>query len=281
MYNDKESWLSEIKTTAKQFIDRYYAKESPLFETFWQVFALNFKDADPFVQNSAIPSATDISFVQENALDLVTPIVLGTLAEMMVNATPQQLSPHEVEQIIGTAATRYGAKPSLIACLIKNLPVLYKDLLSCDKNISEAVVSTTSPRHYRIWTGGKILVAETLDKYEKHKHKYLFWIDLDSHKNKSSRAPGQQLKPMSIRLLKCLVENLGSPVSLLKIRQTIGDPNATAISPYEIEVISQSLSGLNTFCGSKLSGYYSRTWKRKGLGLDLSFQDKYFLYEKF
>ncbi|MEN6307398.1 MAG: hypothetical protein ABFD91_06540 [Anaerohalosphaeraceae bacterium] len=217
-----------------------------------------------------------------NLVDKDSPVASAIVFEVIRHAFRYgNFSDSNLQSFIGSVASQYGANANLVAHLMRGLPYLYKELSAYDPTHSNTIIANTPTVKFRIWAEGKILVAATLDQYEKHKNKYLFWIDLDSHKNNSLLAPGQQLKPMSIRLLKCLVENLGSPVSLLKIRQTIGDPDATSISKEETEVISQSLSRLNTFCGSKLSSYYSRDWKQKGLGLNISFKDKYFLYERY
>ena len=286
MHIDKDSWLSTTRAIAEKFIEINYSEEAPLFDAFWQAFTFKinavFKAGTigqlTLKQTSQI--ITEISIAKEYALDLMTPIIIGTVTEIMYEMRKKDFSANELEKLIGSAAARQGAKPSLTACLLRNLPKLCNELSSCKENVSEAIVSNSSVSQYRIWTEGSNRVVDSIDKYEKNKMKYLFWIDLDERPYISHITSGSRIGPEALEFLKYLVKSLGQrkPVNNVLIevfKDTIADITGT-----EENRIEQQITKLNAYSNGQFRKYLYGNKFKKGIGLKNSFADKYFLFER-
>jgi len=281
MYLDKDSWLNNIKTVAKKFVENNYLEELPLFDTFWQVFSAKINEAIKSDSAGCLTFEptnqiiTEVSFIKGYSHDFVSPVVALTVAEVLHEMNTKKYSSNKLEDIIHSAATRHGAKPSLTACLIRGLSVLCNEIQACkDNNSNEAIISESPrPSEYRIWTEGKKITLGNIGKYEKNKDKYLLWLDLD--------APAQGLTPKSISLLKHLVENIGTPMSIAYVLRDVFDDKASDDDKEgDINKINQQLVKLETFCKKRFRQYIMEGWPKESLGLNNDFRDKYFLFKR-
>lgn len=297
MHIEKNSWLSAARMVARKFIESNYSEEAPLFDAFWQAFSFKINEAfkagtsGPLTLKQTSQTITEISIAKGYALDLMTPVIIGTITEIMYEMRTRRLSANELERLIGSAAARQGAKPSLTACLIRHLPQLYNELSSCKENVSEAVVSSVPVSRYRIWTAGTSKVVENLDKYEKHKDDYLLWIDIDEKQHVSHRYPRQKLKPMAVKLFRYLVDNFDKPVYLNDIlRDVFEEPTIDDFEEDKVfkvkketlaqDLVEQYLTSIEKFSGNQFRKHLSSRWKQNGLSLRGTFANKYFLFER-
>lgn len=271
-------WLSTVKMFSKNFVSENYPEELSLFDSFWLVFYEKLIDIQAGEQLNLTPSRmviNQISFVSETSLDLVSPVVLSVFAEVMVIVKSKNLTINELEKEIAAIAARHRAKPSLIACLTRSISLLYQELKKID-DTSEAKIYEVLT-HYRIWTAAREEIVESVDKYEKNKSKYLFWIDLDKKQQVSALNPKLKLPAKPVELLHTMVKHIGSPIPLEVLSKEFSQSGE--IEGSDIDNIEQNLSKLHKFCGNNFRQYLFTNHKR-GFGLKDSFRDKYFLFER-
>jgi hypothetical protein len=283
MPQDNKTWLEISRVVAKAFIEESFIKEASLFDVYWDMFSSRMNerlleshgDLPSFEESQKVVS--EIHFAQSSAVDLVTPIILATVAETISTINTKKLSGSKLEKFIGDTAARFGAQPGLAATLLKHLPILCQEALG---GKSDGTVSTPPNNQFKIWTNGESKVVPSIDEYEKRKDNYLFWIDLNEKTHISKFNASRKLSPRSIQLLKCLVEKLGTPIPVGKIlTDAFEDPSSMPIETDEGK-IDQQLSKLNQFCGEQFRQYLFAKWFRNGLGLKDSFADKYFLFSR-
>jgi hypothetical protein len=268
----------------RKIVESNYSEEVVLFDTFWQTFVFKVNEIFKATTNGRLTIKltrqiiTEISFVNNNALDLMTPIIIGTVAEIIFEMRTQKLSASELENVIGKAAARQGAKPSLTACLIRNLPPLCNELSSCNENVGEAVVFKGPGSQYRVWTDGKNMIVNDIEKYKKNKRDYLFWIDL-RERSHTSGINGARIGLQAIKLLMYLIQNLGVSVAKEDVLKNVFDDSRTEVYSTDINNMQQQITKLHKYCGGKFRQYLFSDQK-KGFGLKASFADKYFLFEK-
>lgn len=273
-------WLDHIRKISHKFIEDNFSSEESLFDSFWQAFCFKTESifkADPSGQliiDIKSNIVTDISFAKDCAIDMVTPIVLATVAETMRQVSVKKHSLEQLATLVSKAAAKFGAEPSLTACLEGSLPKLCIDILTCDPNAEQATVSKSPQSQYRIFVNGGTEIVSSIDEYRKDISKYLFWIDLDNKPDKS--AP--RLDPMAINLLKYLVKNIGIRNSITDILRKVYEDTPSNISKSDKEKIAQHLSQLNKYGKEQFLRYTFSDWRNKGLGLKESFFDKYFLF---
>jgi hypothetical protein len=289
MYLDKDPWLNNTKVISKKFIEENYPEEISLFDTFWQVFAIRINEVleSGAVEYPAFTSITntitDISFAKENALDLLTPIVIGVITEVMFGSRAKNLSTVELKKIIGDASVRLGAKPSLTACLMREIPPLYNSLSQYKDNVSEATIRTVTPQ-YTIWTKGTERVVKSIDKFEKNKDKYLFWIDMQAKRNYSHIVPNKYIGQTAAKLLRCLVESLGDRVAVSDVFKQVfaGTKEDNEVTNGIETRIWRQLSNLETLSNNEFLKYlFDPRFTPQGIGLKNDFKEKYFLYQYF
>ena len=282
MPQDELPWLDNTRIITKVFIERHYPNEILLFDIFWETFLsrmhiLHSQSSDDW---STPDIVTNISFAAGNTLDFVTPIVLATLSETLHNINQNKLSTLELDKLIGQSADRYGAKPGLAATLIRHVSALCMELLAVKEGEDEAIVSIAHKPMYRIWSKGISKIVDDISKYEKDRNNYLFWIDLDSHIHISPLKTTRKLRPMAIKLLRCLIDHIGFRLSFEQLLDEVyGDTSDTTTIP-DTGLIGQYLTELHKFCGDRFREYLFTEWKQKGLGLKVSFKPSYFLYER-
>ena len=279
MNQNNESWLNVVQEIAHAFIVEDYNSESALFDPCWEVFAGRIGDLEGTSREDLFESSIiqDISFATSSSQDLVTPIVLATVAETISTINAKKLSGSKLEKFIGDTAARFGAQPGLAATLLKHLPALCKEALG---GKTDGTVSTSPDNQFKIWTNGESKIVQSIDEHEKQKDKYLFWIDLDEKKHVSKLDASRKLSPRSIQLLKCLVEQLGSPIPVGEILIDAFEDSSDIPVATDESRIEQQLSKLHKFCGDQFRQYLFAKWFRNGLGLKDSFADKYFLFSR-
>ena len=277
MQIDKHSWFHSIRTVARQFIEDNYGQESSLFDDFWQAFSFKVEEAldvnhhSPLTLNTASQVITDISFAQSYDIDLVTPVVLPTVAEVLRHIQMETISNDKLQSLIASTARHFGAQASLTACLLRALPPLCHELQSYDPTADESIVTKAPAPQYRIWTEGEKRVAISIEKYEKNKDTYLFWIDLD----KQLEPP---LSPESIKLLRYLIKNVGNRKSVVDILRDVFSDTVGCDEECDRNKITQQLTKLHKYSDKKFRGHLFANWTEHGLGLQDSFKKKYFLF---
>ena len=278
MHEDNKSYLNNTRIIARAFIGRHYPDEAPLFDVFWDTFASRmqlFHSQFPGVwpaPNMTHDIITEVSFAAGGTIDFVTPITLATLSATLYNINRERLSSAELEKLIRQSAAHYGAKPRLTAALVRHISALCMEILTVKAGGNDAVVSAAPKPQYKIWTNGESRIVDSISKYEKHKDDYLFWIDLNETSYVSKKFRNRRLSPRAVKLLKYLIERLGTPVPVEDIMSD--DPEG------DKNKIDQQLSKLNTFCGGRFRKYCFAKWFDKGLGLTTAFAEKYFLFER-
>ncbi len=297
-------WLSRIRKISHKFIKKNFSNEEPLFEVFWQVFCFKIDDmlevdlseqlivdtknnivtnnsfakdmlevdlSEQLIVDTKSHVVIDISFAKDYALDMATPIVLATVAETMRLVNTKKHSYEQLETLISKTAAKFGAMPGLTACLTRSLPKLCMDILTCDPNTEQANVLMSPQSKYRIFVNGGTDIIDSIDEYKKNKSKYLLWIDID-------QKPKSPPDPRAINLLKFLVKNIGIRNSIEEIIREVYEDVPSNISKSDNNKIAQHLSQLNKYGKERFIGYLFDDWRNKGLGLDDSFSNKYFLF---
>ena len=286
MHEDNKSCLNNTRIIARAFIERHYPDEAPLFDVFWETFESRmqlFHSRFPGIwpaPNTAHDIITEVSFAAGSALDFVTPITLATLSATLQNIKRERLSSAELEKLVRQSAARYGAMPGLIAALVRHMPALCMEILTVNVDCDNAVVFAASKPHYRIWTNGESRIVDSISKYVKHKDDYLFWIDLNETSYVSKKFGNGRLTPRAVKLLKYLIERLGTPVPVEDVMRDVFDDIMSDNPEGDKNKIDQQLSKLNKFCGGQFRKYRFDKWFDKGLGLKTSFANKYFLFER-
>ena len=280
-------WLDNIQKTSKIFIENNYMNEVSLFDIFWDIFSSQIHDK--LIQSDVIDSSVDIpkdiltklNFANTAALDMVTPVVLATVAETLRGINTDNLCIEELKRLISRSAACFGAPPGLTASLVSHLPVLFIEILSTQTNISEAHLAKLSVPQYEIWTNGDKMIVDNIDEYEKRKDDYLFWIDLNEKSHVSKIDLNRKITYQTVNFLKYLIERLDTRVSAEVILRDVFDMVVrNEIDDSQKNLIEQHISKLHIFCGKQFRGHLFSERFKLGLGLKASFSDKYFLLLK-
>ncbi|TKJ38334.1 MAG: hypothetical protein CEE38_06135 [Planctomycetes bacterium B3_Pla] len=286
MHEDDKSCLNNTRIIARAFIEEHYPDEAPLFDVFWETFASRmqlFHSQSPGVwpaPNTAHDIITEVSFAAGGTLDFVTPITLATLSATLHNINRERLSSTELKRLIRQSATQYGSKPRLTAALVRHISALCMEILTVKADGDDAVVSAAPKPQYKIWTNGESWTVDSISKYEEHKDDYLFWIDLNERSHVSKKFGNRRLTPRAVKLLKYLIERLGTPAPVEDVMKDVFDDVMSDNTEGDKNKIDQQLSKLNAFCGGQFREYCFTKWFDKGLGLKTSFADEYFLFER-
>ncbi len=282
MNQNNESWLNVVQEVAHAFIVENYNNESTLFAPCWEAFAARIADLagtnreEPFASNII----QDISFAKGNALDLVTPIILATVAETFHGISGKNISAEKAEEIVGRAAMRFGAGVELTASLMRHLPLLCIEAMVTSESADKAVVTHTPTVQYKIWAGGKTWVARDVAEYEAKKDEYLFWLDLDEKSHVSPISADRRIGPRAVALLIYLVDHLGAPMPALDVLRDVFDDDCQTITEDRKDKVEQQLSKLQKYCGGHFREYLYGLWTEKGLGLKETFANKYLFFSR-
>jgi hypothetical protein len=205
---------------------------------------------------------------------------MATVAEIFCKLNGKDIPSQELEKTVSQAAARFGAGPGLTASLVRGLPNLYEEVLTAHQNDAEAIIHHAPKLQYRIWTNGESKVVSSIEKYSDCKKKYLFWIDLNEKHHISTINPKRRITWQSVKLLQYLVENLGAPVPLKNVLRDVFDAGSREITDTDQNSIEQQVTKLHKFCGEKFRQHLFGERAKNGLGLKMSFKDKYFLFSR-
>ena len=289
MHSNKDLWLNNVHSLSKKFVEDNYSEELFFFDTFWQIFSIKLNEvikshdaASLFVPMS--PVVSELSFARGYSQDFITPIATLIIAEVLHELNEGKYTAPELEDIIHSSATLHGAKNSLTACLIRSLPSLCNEIMICkNSNPQEALIrESPRPSEYRIWTEGIYIVSDNIEKYVKKKGEYLLWIDLSAKQHVSSNNPEAFLHPRAVHLLLCLVEHIGTTLSVEYVIKHVYKGNTSLTLEHDKGKIAQHITQLNNFCGGRgtFDSYLSANWRHAGLCLRKEFEDKYFLFSR-
>ncbi len=281
MNQSNESWSDVVRNVAHTFIAENYDEESSLFVACWEAFSarldLGWTGREGPLESNIIQ---DISFAKGSALDLVTPIVLATVAEAFRNINGKNVSTAKAEELIGRAAAQFGAGVELTASLIRHLPLLCIEAMKSPENADKAVINLTVTAQYKVWADGNTWVAQDIAEYEVKKDEYLFWLDLDEKSHVSPISPDRRIGPKAVALLVYLVEHLGVPVPAHDVLRDVFEDDSQAITEDRKDKVEQQLSKLQKYCGGYFREYLFGLWTEKGLGLKEAFVDKYLFFSR-
>lgn len=284
MIEDAEHLIDLIRQVAESFIKKHYAEEEQFFSAVWEAFEKWVRRLKVPVEridlSEVLHTRSGLGFVGEEGLDLVSPIVLSTVAETLQESRKRKLSVSGLELAVRKAATRAGAAGELLACLIHHLPELVAAARSAKASISEAYVSLAQKPQYEIWTEGDHKIVDNIDKFKQEQEKYLFWIDLTNKEYLSlGIKPEQKIGPTAIEILIYLIENIGVSIPRREIFEDVFEESTEENIGWKNR-LQQFLTQLHNFTG--------KTFREKYLPLDRisdclslknSFRDKYFIFE--
>ncbi len=280
------SWLDISRDVARAFISENFISEGPLFDVYWNMFSSRINER-LLKSHGNLPSfeesqevVSEIYFSQKKSLDLVTPIVLATVAETISKINAENLSGSGLKKFISTAAARFGAKPSLTAALVNHLPSLCAEALGAKDDISEGIISRAPATQYTVWIDGEVKTVSDISEYEKHKEKYLFWLDLDQTSHRSKVNPGKSIGPEAVRLLEYLLEKLGATRPISDVLKDAFLDDTSEITDAEKNKIEQQITKLHQYCGGRFRQYLFKDKFKNGLGLMCSFGGKYCLFSR-
>lgn len=282
---NNKPWLNNIEIVAKSFINSHYFHEQSMFDTFWQVFLpqlTKILENDPSGQltpDFAGNAIANISFAGRNDLDLMTPIIIGTVTETIYAMKAKKHSRRELEDVIALAASRQGAKPGLTACLLKHLPALCSELDNASEISSEAIVSNPPEPQYQIWTRVNTAIVDSIDEYLKQKDTFIFFLDLRERTHKSDLPTAGTISSQAVNLLIYLTSRLGRIIPSEEIFKNVFDNEMNDFTDTDKNNIEQQITKLNKFSGNKFRSYLFSD-HTKGYGLKTSFADKYFIFDR-
>ena len=269
-------WLETVRHISLEFIGSHYPSEASLFDSFWSVVAGKINHAlegttGNQLSREQVSQLTHQALSGEQSLDLVTPIVIGTLSTVFygLKENPESLS--KQESMVAEIAARYGAKPSLTACLIKHLPALCHDLQAVPKT-QDALVKKKLEPQYQIWTNGESQIVNDITSFEKTKKDYLLWVDLASHQCHSKGRSEEKINPQTIKLLVYLVEHLGVQIPSSQVFQEVFDSDREFCEETDLNTIEQQITKLNKLCHKQFRSYLFPD-RNQGFGLSEKFKD--------
>ncbi len=278
MPESSKIWLDAAKEFACQFIERHYPSESAFFESFWSVVV---NTIDQAVQSLApgqnltrgqMVKLTHQAFTGDQAMDLVTPIVIATLTVLTHEIKQAPCTSQQLQDRVEAIAADHGASPSLIACLRDHLPSLYQDLQK--RNDSPTALINRPEPQYHIWTEGKHLIVTDITEYEQRKAGYLLWVDLAKQECQCLGRSPQKIGGQSMKLLVYMVEHLGVQVSFKQI-----DAELYKTSINDDRAIEQQLSKMQKLTRKQFRNYLFPDHKA-GFGLKDDFKDQYFIFKR-
>lgn len=283
---NSKSWPDNVRIVAKSFINDHYSNELSMFDTFWKVFSLHLENIsenaspDQLISDSQSNAIASISFTNGNSLDLMTPIIIATITEAIFSMKLKKLSSREIESVIASAASRYGAKPGLTACLLKHLPALCIGLNAAKEMSSEAIVSNSPESQYQIWTKGNTAIVGSIDEYLKQKGKFIFFLDLRERTHESDLQMAGTISSQAVKLLIYLTTSrLGVIIPGQEIFKNVFNHQKEDFTDTDRNNIEQQITKLNKYSGNKFRSYLFSD-HTKGYGLKNSFADKYFIFDR-
>ncbi len=152
---------------------------------------------------------------------------------------------------------------------------------SCSVSTEQTVVQQSDPpMQYRIWTEGKQMIVDSIETYKENINSYLIWIDLDAKKCYLHKSPKITLDPRAVELFIFLVENIGNRMSITDILSKVYDDIQSDDPKLDTNKIAVQLSQLSKFSRGKIKPFIFSKWRQDGLGLNIEFKDKYFMFKR-
>lgn len=281
MVEEAEHSIDQIRQVAERFIKKHYAEEERFFRDVWEAFENWVRQLkvpiEKIIFSEALRTRAGLGFVGEEGLDLVSPIVLSTIAETLQESRKSNLSVSDLERIVGKAATRAGAAGELLARLLSHLPEIVIAVRNARADVSQAYISLAQKPQYEIWTGGEHEIVDSISEYEQEKDQYLFWIDV-TNGDYTSLGEEKSLKPTARKLLMFLTENIGMSVPRREAFE-----KAVGASPEERgdwkNLLSQYVGQLHDFAEEEFrDSYLVHDSLSDTLALKKDFKDKYFIF---
>jgi len=204
--------------------------------------------------------------------DSIQLILFDAISKIKNTKSKRKLSLNDLEKIIGEIAVRRDIENSQIACIMRYMPLMLHEYESCKKNSNEAIIRKAPSPKFRIWTNGKDMVADSISEYVNSKNTYAFWIDLDTKKH--------GLRPKAIEIFQCLIRHIGQRIPIEKFIEEVYGDTSKINTIYDSKIIGQYLSDLEKHCNGQFRKHLFSDWINKGLGLDISFKNNYFLFER-
>jgi len=136
MRNSPEELLATTRHVAEAFVRDHYPQEEPFFEAAWKAFTEWMKQLDGTEPERSPTEALSIQmqgalgFVGDEVLDLVTPVVLGTVAQTILQSQGKSASVEDLQRMARKAALAFGATGQLLNALAENIPRLYVETRS-------------------------------------------------------------------------------------------------------------------------------------------------------
>lgn len=223
------------------------------------------------------------AFTAREGLDEKSKILIGTVSKIACDTQGKILSLLKLTRIVEKVAAGTGATGELLASLIRHLPKLFADVQVANLEAPEAYVSLPAKPQYKIWRDGEpAKIVSDISKYEKQKDNYLFWIDLEEEKHESTICPGRRIRPTAINLLIYLVERIGGRIPATDVLREVFEcePGGDKLDKYEKDQIQQQLRALQNFCGGQFREHLFPYKFNRGLGLQESFSNKYFIFTR-
>lgn len=287
--SSREELIADIRRVAEAFVRQHYGDEERFFPVVWEAFEEWFKKlkGSESVRLASETLHADVQvglgFTRHEVVDLVTPIVLATVAETLRGLREKRLSLSEAGVFVGKTASEFGAAPALTAEMVRYLPGLCRAVRTVDASASTAHVSVASRPQYQIWTEGKQATVSDVSQYEARKASYLLWVDMDEKPHVSIRNPGEKIGPEAVDLLLCMVKRLGKRVTFEQVLDDVWreEPRTEAdLKRSQENKVEQQLTALDRFCKGGFREFLFGEKFAKGLGLKESFSDKYFIFSR-
>jgi hypothetical protein len=126
---------------------------------------------------------------------------------------------------------------------------------------------------------GEERIVETITAYERKRRRYLLWLDLNDTSHALANSPKTKLGQQAVRVLLCLVRNIGVVRPAKDLYRDVWDSTTDEIEASHIDAIEQQLTRLNRFTGGRFRRYLQRG-DDNGYGLRDSFANQYFLFKR-
>lgn len=144
MKMDKNSVMERTREVARAFIAGHFDNESYLFDVFWDVFSSRWdfgktESSGICSSQKTIAAIREVSFANDNAVDLVTPVIVATVAETALKLNGKDLSLAKIKKVVANAVAHCEAGVELAACLVRYLPTMWEEALATKKDSEEAV----------------------------------------------------------------------------------------------------------------------------------------------
>jgi len=284
MKNVPASLIADVHYVARGFLQQHYPGELATFEIMFDALRkamASTKGRLPDMSRLLSDVQLGLGFARPVASDDVPWIVTQTVWKLFDRTKGQRLSSHELSRMVSQVAVESHAAGELLAVLIRRLPELHDEARAARLSAAEAIISEAPKAQYEIWTGGKHKIVDSIEEYERKKDAYVFWIDWDEGIQLSlGKPPHKLLQKKALALLLYLAKGLGGRVQTRDILKEVFADDLKQDEPVDdlrINRIQQQLTALHNFSGEQFRQHLFDVDFERGVGLEASFKDKYFV----